>query len=362
MHIGVPTEVKNHEYRVALTPAGVDTLVKAGHSVDIQAGAGSRAGYTDEEYAAAGAGILAEAAEAWAAEMVLKVKEPIAQEYGFLRKDLILFTYLHLAANRELTEALLAAGTVAFAYEGVEEADGSLPLLTPMSEVAGRLAPLEGANHLRSPAGGRGVLLPGVPGTPAGKVTIIGGGIAGTNAARVALGLGAEVTVLDVSLRRLRELDTQFQGRLRTRASTPYDIAAHVAESDLIIGAVLIPGARAPKLVTEDMVRNAKPGAVFVDIAVDQGGCFENSRPTTHDEPVFEVHGTQFYCVANMPGAVPATSTPALTNATLPFAERLATLGWEQAMRSDQRLAHGLSTAHGSLHSQAVAEALDLMA
>ncbi|WP_300343637.1 alanine dehydrogenase [Nesterenkonia sp.] len=357
MRIGVPTEVKAHEYRVALTPAGADALVGSGHTLLVQSGAGVAAGYPDHLYAEAGAELVASAEEAWAAEMVLKVKEPISSEYQFLREDLVLFTYLHLAADRELTRAILDAGTTAIAYETVQHSDGSLPLLTPMSEVAGRLAALEGANHLRAPAGGRGILLPGVPGTPSGRVVVLGGGVAGENAARVALGLGAEVTVLDISLPRLRQLDTSYSGRLRTRASTPYEIASQVAAADLVIGAVLVPGAAAPKLVTEEMVAQAQPGTVFVDIAVDQGGCFEPSRPTTHTDPTFRVHDAVFYCVANMPGAVPATSTPALTNATLPFVRRLADLGAEQALASDEALAKGLNAAAGRLHNAAVAAA-----
>lgn len=357
MRIGIPAEVKNNEYRVALTPAGANALISAGHAVLLQAGAGERAGYPDAEYSAVGAEIVPEAAAAWAAQLVLKVKEPVASEYGFLREDLTLFTYLHLAADRALTEALLSSGTTAIAYETVQNHDRSLPLLTPMSEVAGRLAPLEGASHLRAAAGGKGILLPGVPGTPNGKVAIVGGGIAGENAARVALGLGAEVTVLDISLPRLRELDLRFGGRVHTAASSEYEIARQVAQADLVIGAVLIPGAAAPKLVTDEMVRSAQPGTVFVDIAIDQGGCFEGSRPTTHHEPTFRVHESIFYCVANMPGAVPATSTTALTNATLPYVLKLAGKGWEAATAVDEALAKGVNVADGRIAHALVREA-----
>lgn len=367
MHIGVPAEVKNHEYRVALTPAGAHALVQAGHSVVVQSGAGEAAGHHDDDYRHAGATLTegsAEdgAAEAWAQELVLKVKEPVATEYQYLREDQVLFTYLHLAADRPLTERLIEAGTTAIAYETVQAADGSLPLLTPMSEVAGRFAALEGASHLRAPAGGSGVLLPGVPGAPAGRVLVIGGGIAGENAAAVALGMGAEVTIVDVSLPRLRQLDTRFGGRVRTLYSTSYEIAEQVRRADLVIGAVLIPGAAAPKLVTDEMVASARPGTVFVDIAVDQGGCFASTRATTHDEPTFKVGDAVFYCVANMPGAVPSTSTAALTNATLPYVLKLANQGWVQALENDPALAHGLSTTAGRLRNHAVAAAHDLAA
>lgn len=357
MRVGIPAEVKNHEYRVSLTPAGAAALTAAGHSVLIQKGAGTASGFQDADYAQVGAEIVPSAAEAWAAEMVLKVKEPVPEEYGFLREDLVLFTYLHLAADRGLTEALMQAGTTSIAYETVQLADGSLPLLTPMSEVAGRLSVLEGASHLRAHAGGAGVLLPGVPGTRNGQVLVIGGGVAGVNAARVAQGLGADVTVMDISLPRLRQVDEAFRGSIRTLASTPYEIAQQVAQSDLVIGAVLVPGAAAPRVVTDEMVAAARPGTVFVDIAVDQGGCFEGSRPTTHHEPTFSVHDALFYCVANMPGAVPATSTPALTNATLPYVLKLADAGWEAALEADAALTEGLSTSAGQLHRPSVAEA-----
>ncbi|MWB97488.1 alanine dehydrogenase [Agromyces seonyuensis] len=357
MLIGVPSETKNHEYRVAATPAGVHTLAGRGHRVLVQAGAGAGSGFDDAAYSAAGAEIVETAAEAWAAELVLKVKEPTPAEYGFLREDLVLFTYLHLAADRPLTEALLAAGTTSIAYETVQLPDRSLPLLTPMSEVAGRLAPIVGSGSLLKAAGGRGILPSGVPGTDRARAVVIGGGVAGEHAARIALGLGFDVTVLDVSLARLRELDARFDGRVRTLASTPYEIARAVSGADLVVGSVLIPGAAAPKLVTLDMVATMRPGSVLVDIAIDQGGCFEGSRPTTHDDPTFRVHDVLYYCVANMPGAVPATSTPALTNATLPYAVRIADLGAPAALAADPALALGLSTQDGRLVNAAVAEA-----
>lgn len=357
MRLGIPTEVKDHEYRVALTPAGTNALTNRGHSVLVQSGAGEGSGFADEAYSAVGAEIVTAASDAWAAEMVLKVKEPVASEHRFLRPDLTLFTFLHLAADRLLTEALLSSETTALSYETVQRPDGSLPLLTPMSEVAGRLALLEGAHHLRAAAGGRGVLLPGVPGAANAKVSVIGGGVAGLNAARMALGLGAEVTVLDVSLPRLREIDTLFGGTIRTLASSEYEVAQEVSEADLVIGAVLVAGSSAPRVVTDEMVKSATPGTVFVDIAVDQGGCFEGSRPTTHHEPIFSVHEAIYYCVANMPGAVPATSTSALTNATLPYVLKMADEGWEAASEADPALGKGVSTTAGKLLSPSVAEA-----
>lgn len=355
MYIGVPAEIKNNEFRVAMTPAGVHTLVLRGHRVAIQAGAGTGAGFTDAEYVTAGAEIVATAAEAWAAELVLKVKEPIEAEYGFLREDLTLFTYLHLAADLPLTRAILDSGVTAIAYETVQLADRSLPLLTPMSEVAGRLAPQVGAAELLASKGGRGVLLAGVPGTTPAKVVVIGGGVAGEQAAATALGLGADVTVFDISLPKLRELDARYDHRIKTLASSPYEIARQVADADLVVGAVLVPGAAAPKVVTDEMVSRMRPGAVLVDIAIDQGGCFEGSRPTTHAEPTFRVHDAIFYCVANMPGAVPATSTPALTNATLPYAVRIADLGWQAALAADPALAKGLNATAGRLTNEGVA-------
>jgi alanine dehydrogenase len=361
MRIGVPTEIKNNERRVALTPAGVDALTRQGHQVHVQSGAGVGSRISDDAYRAAGATLVDDAATVWAdADLLVKVKEPIAAEYPHLRDDLLLFTYLHLAADRPLTDALLAAGTTGIAYETVQLPDRSLPLLAPMSEVAGRLSIVVGAHTLLAGSGGRGVLLGGVPGTPPARVVVIGGGVAGEHAASNALGLGARVTVVDRSIPRLRHLEAQFSGRIETRASTRFDIAELVAEADLVIGSVLIPGAAAPKLVTDDMVRGMRDGAVLVDIAIDQGGCFEHSRPTTHDDPTFAVHNTRYYCVANMPGAVPETSTRALTNATLPYITAIAEQGWDAASASDPALAHGLNTRAGQVAHAAVAEALGL--
>lgn len=358
MRVGVPTEIKNNENRVALTPAGVYELAKRGHDVVVQAGAGLGAGVSDEQYAAAGATMLATAAEIWGtADLLLKVKEPIAQEYPLMRSGQVLFTYLHLAASRPCTDALLASGTTAIAYETVQLPDRSLPLLSPMSEVAGRLAAQVGANQLMSSNGGGGVLMGGVPGTAKAKVVVIGGGVAGEHAAANALGMGAEVTVVDLSIPRLRQLEALYSG-LKTAVSTSYAIAALVKEADLVIGSVLIPGAAAPKLVTDEMVSTMKPGSVLVDIAIDQGGCFEGSRPTTHDEPTFRVHNSTYYCVANMPGAVAQTSTQALTNATLPYVLLLADTGWRDALAANAPLAKGLSTHQGELYNHEVAVAL----
>ncbi|WP_448060489.1 alanine dehydrogenase [Cellulomonas hominis] len=358
MRVGIPAEIKNHEYRVALTPAGAYQLVRAGHEVLVQAGAGAGSAISDAAYVAAGARVLATAAEVWAqAELVCKVKEPVAAEYGYLRDDLLLFTYLHLAADRLGTDALLAGGTTSIAYETVQLADGSLPLLAPMSEVAGRLAAQVGAYHLMKNEGGTGRLLGGVPGVDAAKVVVIGGGVAGQHAAEIAHGMRADVTVLDLSVPRLRELDVAFRGGVRTLASSSYALEREVVDADLVIGAVLVPGARTPRLVTDAMVATMRPGSVLVDIAVDQGGCFESTRPTTHDDPTFAVHGSVFYCVANMPGAVPVTSTHALTNATLPYLSALADRGWRGAVAADPALARGLTTHAGALTSAAVAEA-----
>ena len=360
MRIGVPREVKNHEYRVALTPAGAHHLTEAGHEVVVEAGAGGGSLITDGDFVAAGARILDTADDVWDfAEMVIKVKEPVKSEYHRLRADQVLFTYLHLAADRPLTERLLEAGTTAIAYETVQLPDRSLPLLAPMSEIAGRLAPQVGAYHLMRNEGGRGVLLGGVPGVVKGRVVILGGGVAGAHAASIALGMGADVTVLDLSLPVLRRLDQQFHGAVRTMASNSFDIAEAARAADLVIGSVLIPGAKAPKLVSNDLVAQMKPGSVLVDIAVDQGGCFEGSRPTTHDDPTFTVHGSVFYCVANMPGAVPRTSTYALTNATLPYVAAVADSGWQRAMSVDHAIAAGLSTHQGSVTNLAVARAHD---
>ncbi|WP_423463170.1 alanine dehydrogenase [Promicromonospora sp. MS192] len=359
MNIGVPTETKNNEYRVAVTPAGAHELARRGHAVLVQAGAGRGSGFTDDAYRLAGARLVDTADEVWGeAELLVKVKEPIEPEYGFMRPDLTLFTYLHLAASAPCAEALLAAGTTAVAYETVQLADGSLPLLSPMSEVAGRLSAQVGAYHLMRPQGGTGVLMGGVAGTPKAKVVVIGGGVAGEHAAANALGMGADVTVLDVSLPALRRLEVRFGGAVTTRASTTYDVAEQVESADLVIGSVLVPGAAAPRLVTDAMVKAMRPGAVLVDVAIDQGGCFEHSRPTTHDAPTFAVHDTLYYCVANMPGAVPATSTRALTNATLPYVAALADQGWRDALRADAALARGLNTHAGQVANQGVADAL----
>jgi alanine dehydrogenase len=361
MRVGVPTEVKNNENRVAITPAGVDALVRRGHDVAIQKGAGEGSRISNEDFVRAGARITADAEQVWAeAELLLKVKEPIAREYPFLHAGQVLFTYLHLAADPSLANVLIESGTTAVAYETVQLPDRSLPLLSPMSEVAGRLSITVGSYHLMRSSGGRGSLMGGVAGTPKSKVVVIGGGVAGEHAAANALGLGADVTVIDVSIPRLRDLERLYNGSIQTRLSTPYEIAAQVSKADLVIGSVLIPGAAAPKLVTDEMVAGMKAGAVLVDIAVDQGGCFEGSRPTTHDEPTFAVHDTVYYCVANMPGAVPETSTRALTNATVPYVLSIASLGWDAAAAADPALARGLNVQHGSVRNEAVARALGL--
>jgi alanine dehydrogenase len=358
MRISVPTEVKNNEYRVALTPAGVHDLVAAGHEVFVQRGAGIGSSMPDSEYDDAGAVLLDDAGDVWSrAELLLKVKEPIAGEYANFRDDLVVFTYLHLAADRGLTEQLVSDRVTAIAYETVQLAGGGLPLLAPMSEVAGRLAPMVGASTLMRSAGGLGLLMSGVPGTRPAKVTVIGGGVAGANAAVIAVGMGADVTVFDTNVQRLRYLDDHFQGRVKTAASNPFDLDRAVVDSDLVIGSVLIPGAKAPKLVTNGMVGRMRPGSVLVDIAVDQGGCFEDTHPTTHAEPTFPVHGSVFYCVANMPGAVPHTSTSALTNATLPYIRQIARRGWKDALRADAALAAGLNTVAGSVVNPGVATA-----
>lgn len=358
MRVGVPREVKNREYRVALTPAGTHQLVRAGHTVLVEEGAGLGSAIPDDEYRAAGATLLADADEVWAsADLVCKVKEPVAQEYHRLRPGLVLFTYLHLAADRAGTDALLAAGTTAIAYETVQLPDGSLPLLAPMSEVAGRLATQVGAYHLMRTEGGRGLLLGGVPGVDAAKVVILGAGVVGKHAAEIAVGMRADVTVLDLSMARLREVDAAFGGRVRTLASSTWTLEREVVDADLVVGAVLVPGARAPRLVPNDLVARMHAGAVLVDVAVDQGGCFEDTRPTTHDDPTFAVHDTVFYCVANMPGAVPVTSTRALTNVTLPYVSALADRGWRDALAADPALALGLTTHDGALLVDAVAQA-----
>ncbi|MEJ3404537.1 alanine dehydrogenase [Rathayibacter sp. YIM 133350] len=358
MRIAVPTEIKNNEFRVAITPAGVHDLVANGHDVIVQSGAGRGSSIPDAAYERAGAEIAPDAESVWGrADVLLKVKEPIASEYRFFRDDLVLFAYLHLAAEPELTRALLTSGITAIAYETVQLPSRALPLLAPMSEVAGRLAPLVGANAMLKPNGGPGLLVPGVPGTSSARVTILGGGVAGTNALQIAVGLGAEVTVIDTNLFRLRELDALFGGRIRTIASNRFEVDKAVVESDLVIGSVLVPGAKAPKLVTNEMVARMRPGSVLVDIAVDQGGCFEDSRPTTHDDPTFVVHESLFYCVANMPGAVPHTSTFALTNATLPYVRAIAGSGWRDALRADPALALGLNVHGGAVYNAGVAAA-----
>ncbi len=361
MKVGIPKEVKNNEYRVAITPAGVAELVRHGHEVLVEAGAGHGSAIDDTDYKSAGAQILATADQVWAdADLLLKVKEPIEPEYALMREGQTVFTYLHLAASRPCTDALLASRTTSIAYETVQLPDGSLPLLAPMSEVAGRLAPQVGSYHLMRSKGGRGVLMGGVPGTAPAKVTVIGAGVSGVNAAQIAVGMGAEVTVFDLSVSKMRAVDTQFGGRVHTRYSTSLALEEAVLDSDLVIGAVLIPGAAAPKLVTTDMVHRMRPGAVLVDIAIDQGGCFADSRPTTHDDPTFTVGDTVFYCVANMPGAVPHTSTFALTGATLPYVLRLADKGWEAACSADPALAAGLSTHNGVLLNASVGAALGI--
>ncbi len=358
MLVGVPKEIKNSETRVALTPAGVHALVGRGHMVVIERAAGLGSALTDDEFVAAGARIGSRD-DAWSADLVLKVKEPIPAEFPLLR-DNALFTFLHLAANESLARALMKAGTTSISYDAVQAADGSLPLLTPMSEVAGRLAVLAGAHHLLSSQGGRGILLAGVPGVPGAKVVVLGAGIAGSHAVGQAVAMGADVTVLDLSVAKLRALDERLGGRVRTIASTPHAVEEAVAEADLVIGAVLVPGRRAPVVVSHDLVTRMKPGSVLVDIAIDQGGCFEDSHPTTHDDPVFRVAGSLFYCVANMPGAVGATSTRALTNVTLPFVLALAD-GVDDAIAAGA-LASGVTTRHGTLVHPAVREAFPALA
>ncbi|HEX3680349.1 MAG TPA: alanine dehydrogenase [Galbitalea sp.] len=358
MKVAVPAEVKNNEYRVAITPAGVHELVTHGHQVVVQAGAGDGSSIPDAAYAAAGASISKDADSTWAqGEMVLKVKEPIASEYGYFRDDLVLFTYLHLAAEPELTKALIESGITAIAYETVQLPSRALPLLAPMSEVAGRLAPIVGANVMLRPNGGPGLLVPGVPGTYPASIVVLGGGVAGTNAVSVAVGLGADVTVLDTNLQRLREIDALYAGRVKTIASNTFEIDRAVVGADMVIGSVLVPGAKAPKLVSNELVSRMKPGSVLVDIAIDQGGCFADSHPTTHADPTFRVHNSLFYCVANMPGAVANTSTYALTNATLPYARSVANLGWLEALRADPALALGLNVHAGAVISEPVATA-----
>jgi len=358
MIIGIPKEIKNNENRVAITPAGVTAFVQNGHEVLIETNAGLGSGFTDADYQAVGGRIVSSAADAWAAEMVIKVKEPLPSEYGYFRDGLILFTYLHLAPEPELTRALMEKNVVAIAYETIQLPNGALPLLTPMSEVAGRMSVQIGAQFLEKPYGGKGVLLGGVPGVPKGEVVIVGGGIVGTNAAKMALGLGANVTILDISADRLRQLDDLFGGRVQTLISNSFNIASAVKKADLVVGAVLIPGARAPRLVTEEMVKTMQPGSVIVDVAIDQGGSIETiDRITTHDNPTYEKHGVIHYAVANMPGAVARTSTLALTNVTIPYAVQIANKGYREAIASNAPLAKGVNVIHGKVTYKAVADA-----
>jgi alanine dehydrogenase len=357
VNIGVPKEIKNNEFRVAITPAGVREFVSHGHSVFIESGAGFGSAITDEDYKKVGGSILANADEVWdKSELILKVKEPIAAEYKRMRKGQALFTYLHLAASKECTDALIESGVTAIAYETVE-VSGALPLLAPMSEVAGRMAAQVGAAALQRSNGGRGVLLGGVPGVRPGRVLVLGGGIAGLAAATIAHGMRADVTVVDLNQKRLGEIDQIFNGTIKTLMSSAHAIEEEALQADLVIGAVLIHGAKAPKLISNDLVKRMKAGSVLVDIAIDQGGCFADSRPTTHAEPTFKVHDSIFYCVANMPGAVPFTSTYALSNATLKYAIALADFGWREALRQDSGLALGLNVHEGKIYYQAVANA-----
>jgi alanine dehydrogenase len=359
--VGVPRELKNHEYRVAITQAGVLELVRRGHQVLIETDAGAGSALSDAEYKNAGARIAPTAEEVWGeADLILKVKEPVPQEYPLMRRDQVLFTYLHLAASRGCTQALVDCGITAVAYETVQLPDGTLPLLAPMSEVAGRMAPQVGAHYLEKAQGGRGVLLGGVSGTPAGKIAVIGAGVAGMNAATIALGLQAEVVVLDTNINRLRQIDFVYRGHLQTIMSNTYEVEKACLWADLVIGAVLVPGARAPKLVSDELVARMRPGSVLVDIAIDQGGCFADSRPTTHADPTFPVHESIFYCVTNMPGAVPNTSTFALTNVTLPYVCALADRGLRQAVHDDPALAKGVNVVAGHVVLPEVAEAHDM--
>src|SRR5450631_3639294 len=363
MRVGVPKEIKNHEYRVAITPSGVHELVRAGHQVYVQQDAGTGSSIPDADFVTAGAQILPTADDVWqAADLILKVKEPVAEEYHRMRKDQVLFTYLHLAASRACTDALLASGITAIAYETVQLSDGSLPLLAPMSEVAGRMAPQCGAHHLQRDGGGRGVLMGGVSGVYAAKVVVLGAGVSGMNAAAIALGMQAEVLLVDRNVARLRQAVAIYQGHLQTVASNAYEIERAVLDADLVIGAVLVPGAKAPTLVSNELVSRMRAGSVLVDISIDQGGCFEDSRPTTHADPTYLVHRSVFYCVANMPGAVPHTSTYALTNVTLPYVVEIARHGWREALRRDQPLTLGLNTFEGTLICEPVAEAHGLPA
>jgi alanine dehydrogenase len=361
MIIGVPKEIKNNENRVALTPAGTQELLKRGHTVLVQQSAGLGSGFTDEDYRKAGARMIENAAEIFSqSEMIMKVKEPIESEYKLIRKDQLVFTYFHFASYEPLTKAMIQSGAVCLAYETVERMDGSLPLLIPMSEVAGRMSIQEGAKYLEKPLKGRGILLGGVPGVKPAKVLILGGGVVGTNAAKIAAGMGADVTIMDVNINRLRYLDDVMPKNVHTMVSNEYTIREMVKDSDLIIGGVLIPGAKAPRLITRDMLKTMRPGTVLVDVAVDQGGCIETCHPTTHEDPTFVIDDVVHYCVANMPGAVPYTSTLALTNATLPYAIRLANQGWKKACQENVELRNGLNVIQGEVVYKAVAEAFNL--
>ena len=361
MHVGIPKEVKNNEFRVAITPAGVHELVRNGHDVVIEANAGMGSSITDDEYVTAGAKILDTAADVWAtADMILKVKEPIPSEYPLMREGQTLFTYLHLAANKGLTDELVKRKVTGIAYETVELPDHSLPLLAPMGEVAGRLAPQVGAATLMRAEGGRGVLMGGVSGVHAAKVVVIGAGVSGMNAAAIAIGMQANVTLLDMNVAKLRHADSIYQGHCQTITSNAYEVEKAIKDADLVIGAVLVPGAKTPIVITNEQVSRMKPGSVLVDIAIDQGGCFEDSHATTHEDPTFKVHNSVFYCVANMPGAVPHTSTYALTNVTLPYAVALANHGWREALKADHALALGLNTHDGAVTYGPVAEALGM--
>jgi alanine dehydrogenase len=361
MIIGVPKEIKNNENRVAITPAGTQELLKRGHTVYVQETAGIGSGFSDEEYAKAGAKLLADAAAIFnVAEMIMKVKEPVEQEYKLIKKGQLVFTYFHFASYEPLAKAMIASGAVCLAYETVERVDGSLPLLVPMSEVAGRMSIQEGAKYLEKPLKGRGILLGGVPGVKPAKVLILGGGVVGTNAAKIAAGMGADVTIMDLNINRLRYLDDVMPKNVHTMVSSEYAIREEIKTSDLIIGGVLVPGAKAPKLITRDMLKTMRPGTVLVDVAVDQGGCIETCRPTTHEDPTFIIDDVVHYCVANMPGAVPYTSTLALTNATLPYALKLANLGWKKACQESMELRNGLNVIEGEVVYKAVAEAFSL--
>jgi alanine dehydrogenase len=361
MRIGVPTEIKKDENRVAMTPAGAFSLVKSGHEVYIQRGAGLGSSFRDEEYVQAGASIVETAEEAWSMDMVMKVKEPLKRELPFFREDLILFTYLHLATEPEITQELINKRVTAIAYETVQLPNGSLPLLTPMSEVAGRMSTQVGAQYLQRPDGGKGILLGGVPGVKRGRVTILGGGVAGTNAAKIAVGLGADVTIIDLNPDRLRELDDIFGNQVSTLMSNPYNIALAVKESDLVISSVLIPGAKAPKIVTEEMIKSMEPGSVVVDLAIDQGGSIETADHFTfHSDPIYVKHDVVHYAVANMPGAVPRTSTIALTNVTVPYALQIANKGFKQAVSENEALLKGINTYDGNITYKAVADSQGL--